>query len=177
MENGIARMPLDCVEDTINTSYAPLDGTAPSSSLAPAAPSSVIACTNPSSAMAPAAPSSAIALNAPSATMPEKSTKPSKKFRLSAKEMAKYAKLPTTKLRALQATHIRYCKLTEEVKHAAEDLYLEYHQKIVLLSLDYSRPVTAIGIHLGQGRMQRDNAWNDYLANSEEAHQSFQSCE
>jgi hypothetical protein len=101
----------------------------------------------------------------------------SDKFRLSPEEMAEYAKLPTQKLRALQATHIRYHKLTEEVKQAAEDLYLEYHQKILLLSLEYSRPATAIGIHVGQGRMRRDNAWNDYLANSEEAHQSFQSCE
>ncbi|PLW52210.1 hypothetical protein PCASD_00146 [Puccinia coronata f. sp. avenae] len=179
--------------NTSNTSSAAIPGFAPSSTIAPAAPSSAIAPAAPSSAIAPAAPSSTIAPAAPlssiapaapsstiapaapPATMPAESTRPSDKFRLSPEEMAEYAKLPTQKLRALQATHIRYHKLTEEVKQAAEDLYLEYHQKILLLSLEYSRPATAIGIHVGQGRMRRDNAWNDYLANSEEAHQSFQS--
>ncbi|PLW11530.1 hypothetical protein PCANC_21321 [Puccinia coronata f. sp. avenae] len=35
--------------------------------------------------------------------------------------------------------------------------------------LEYSRPATSIARHLGQGRMQRENKWNDFRVNDEAA--------
>ncbi|PLW33825.1 hypothetical protein PCASD_15879 [Puccinia coronata f. sp. avenae] len=109
----------------------------------------------------------------PPPKIPAKSSKGSQDFRLSAQEMSAYEKLSSQTLRNLQSTHIMYRKLTEDVKQAAEDLYLEYHRKILLLSLEYSRPAVAIARYLGQGRMRRTNQWNDYVANSEAAQEEF----
>ncbi|PLW18059.1 hypothetical protein PCANC_14705 [Puccinia coronata f. sp. avenae] len=105
----------------------------------------------------------------PPPIVPPQSSKGSDIFRLSAEDMAVYKKLPTHRLRALQSTHIKNRKLHEEVKLAAEDLYLEYHRKILLLSLEYSRPATSIARHLGQGCMRRENKWNDFRVNDKAA--------
>ncbi|PLW42530.1 hypothetical protein PCANC_08620 [Puccinia coronata f. sp. avenae] len=109
----------------------------------------------------------------PPPKIPAKSSKGSQDFRLSAQEMSAYEKLSSQTLCNLQSTHIMYCKLTEDFKQEAKDLYLEYHWKILLLSLKYSRPAVAIAKYLGQGRMQRTNQWNDYVANSKAAQEEF----
>ncbi|KNZ50770.1 uncharacterized protein VP01_4248g2 [Puccinia sorghi] len=84
--------------------------------------------------------------------IPPQLSKPSNNFCLSPEAMASYIKMPTHQLRALQSAHIRFPKLNEEVKLAAEALYMEYHRKSLLLSLEYSRPAVAIAKHLGQAQ-------------------------
>ncbi|KNZ48749.1 hypothetical protein VP01_5439g1 [Puccinia sorghi] len=69
--------------------------------------------------------------------------------------------------------HIKFCKLNQEVKLPAEDLYMEYHRKILLLSLEYSRQAVSIEKHCGQGQMQKENKWNKYMSNNDSAQQVF----
>ncbi|KNZ50975.1 uncharacterized protein VP01_4149g4 [Puccinia sorghi] len=71
------------------------------------------------------------------------------------------------------ASDLKQWQLNEEVKLAAEDLYMEYHRKILLLSLEYSQPAFAIENHLGQDRMQKEKKWKKYMSNNDSAQQVF----
>ncbi|PLW21980.1 hypothetical protein PCANC_04395 [Puccinia coronata f. sp. avenae] len=174
-------MQLVCLEDTVspkntenalpfnNTSNTPLHaipgfdplsviaGTPSSSTIAPSAPSSAVAPAAPSSTIAPAAQSAAIAPAAPSCAIAPAT--PS----CAIAPVAPPATIPaestktSDKFRLSSEEMAKYAKLPTQKFCTLQAIHIRYW------------------IHLGQGRMQRENVWNNYLANSEEVHQSFQS--